>query len=367
MIIAVDGSEAFVKNRTGVENYCFYILQNLAKIDQKNSYLIYLDRRTNSVTGDWPDNFKFKYLKWSVLWTQIGLALQTYLDKMDLLFIPGHTLPILKNPTVKSVVTVHDLGAEYLGSLHQWKQRLYLGLMEKVQIRFATKIIAVSESTKKDLVQKIGIKPHKVEVVYEARVPLETKNDTNVDILSKIDLKKGKYFLFVGTIQPRKNISRIIEAFYELENPELKLVLAGGKGWLSDEIYQLPKKLGIEERVIFTRRVSDQDIQDLYVNALAFVFPSLFEGFGLPILEAFHYGLPVITSSTSSMPEVAGKAAILVDPYSVEEIKKAIQLLTIDNNFRQKLIKLGKEQEKKFNWEKSAKETLKLFEEAYEG
>src|ERR1700687_860407 len=107
MIIGIDGSEAFVKNRTGVENYCFQIILNLAKLDQKNTYLIYLDPRTNKKEGNWPENFKFKYLQWPLMWTQLGLALQTYIDRMDLLFIPGHTLPILKNPFLKSIVTVH--------------------------------------------------------------------------------------------------------------------------------------------------------------------------------------------------------------------------------------------------------------------
>ncbi len=388
MVIGIDGSEAFVKNKTGVENYAFQILKNLSKIDQKNGYLIYLDPRSNQVEGEWPANFKFKFLSWPIMWTQLGLAFQTYTDRLDLLSIPGHTLPILKNPFLKSVVTIHDLGAEYLGSMHQLKQRLYLGLMTKLQIRFATKIIAVSEATKKDLVNKVGIKPSKIEVIYEALIPIKKeKSDVKVNILIENDLAKGNYFLFVGTIQPRKNLVRVIKSFTTLCHPEssegyknsielypsaspqdvmfdnLKLVLVGKKGWLSDEIYELPKKLGIEDKVFFLGRLPDSDVQILYQNALALVYPSLYEGFGLPILEAFANDLPVITSNSSSMPEVAGQAAILVDPNSIVEIGQAMYRLSQDKKLREQLVKKGREQLKKFSWNKAATQTLELFQE----
>jgi glycosyltransferase involved in cell wall biosynthesis len=375
MFIGVDGSEAFVKNKTGVENYAFQILLNLSKLDQKNRYLIYLDRRSNEIQGEWPENFKFKFLHWPLMWTQLGLALQTYLDHLDLLFIPGHTLPILKNPFLKSVVTVHDLGAEYLPAYHQWKQRLYLGLMTKLQIRFATKIIAVSEATKKDLVNKIGIKGSKIQVIYEALVPeapiIPRKGDRTQpqdSIFKQFDIEKGNYFLFVGTIQPRKNLVRVIEAFNQVSQStsSLKLVFVGKKGWLSDEIYEQPRKLGIEDKVVFTGRLPDQDVHVLYMNALAVVYPSLFEGFGLPILEAFEAGAPVLTSNVSSMPEIAGDAALLVDPYSAKEIAAGMRKLYADKKLRQELVKKGQEQLKKFSWEKAARQTLQLFESIIE-
>lgn len=400
MLIGFDGSRAFVKNRTGTENYSYQLLVNLAKVDHENEYIVYLRPENlechpelvslqhsvggrvgsrSGMTNEWPENFKFKVLNFKRLWTQIGLALQTFKDPLDILFTPAHTLPLIRRPGLKTVMTVHDLGAEYLPGLHQLKQRLYLGFITKFQLKTATKLIAVSKATKEDLIKKVGVDEKKVEVVYEALV----KNDVEVDILKQFDIEKDRYFLFVGTIQPRKNLSRLIEAFNKLGNQltresanqgrqsssqlvswsasQLKLVLAGGKGWMSDEIYELPKRLGIEDRVKFLGRVDDKYLPELYKNAVGFTYPSLFEGFGLPILEAFSNNCPVLTSNISSMPEVAGKAGILVDPYSVDSISNGLKLL-LDAKHREKQVKLGREQLKKFSWEKAALQTLEVFE-----
>ena len=452
MIIGFDGSRSFVKDKTGTENYAFQLLKELALIDFTNEYIIYL--RPGNVVEDWtgpvilngvkdlkmdepadssampqndnygwPSNFEFKMLNYPRLWTQFGLALQTFKDSLDVLFVPSHTLPLIRNPKLKTVMTVHDLGAEYLPGMHQLKQRLYLGLMTKIQLKTATKLIAVSEATKKDLVSKIGINPNNIEVVYEGlnvissgsersqdgktnlQIPRQARNDnkdnaslSEFEIDKKInDIEKQhqitinnksiyqkRYFLFVGTIQPRKNLVRLIKAYagflnvakqrnseiakqsiYKSDSPIRQstnslpaLVLAGGKGWLSEEIFELPKKLGIEEQVIFTGRVSDIDLNRLYKNALAFTFPSLFEGFGLPVLEAFEAKVPVITSNNSSLPEVAGDAAILVDPYKTEDIMLALIKLYNDKNAQRDLIKKGSEQLNKFSWKKCASETL---------
>ena len=382
MVIGYDGSEAFVKNRTGVENYAYQLLLHLSKIDHKNQYLIYLDPRTNDPkkVGNWPSNFKFQILNFKLLWTQGGLALHSFTDPLDLLFVPAHTIPVLRRPGLKTVMTVHDLGSEYLPAMHQLKQRLYLDFITKLQLKTATKLIAVSKATKEDLIKKVGVDAKNINVIYEGINKYQNKaivGEIKVNRLRQIDREKSNYFLFVSTIQPRKNLKRLIIAYalfledLRKKNPKSnplnlkslpKLILAGGKGWLSDEIYQLPKKLGIEKDVKFLGRVSDQQLTALYKNALAFVYPSLYEGFGLPILEAMSYGLPVITSNISSMPEVAGDSAILVDPYKVEEIRKGLAQIYQDKNLRQKLKLQGQQRLKQFSWTKSAKETLQLFE-----
>ncbi len=382
MVIGYDGSEAFVKNRTGVENYAYQLLLHLSKIDHKNQYLIYLDPRTNDPkkVGNWPSNFKFQILNFKLLWTQGGLALHSFTDPLDLLFVPAHTIPVLRRPGLKTVMTVHDLGSEYLPAMHQLKQRLYLDFITKLQLKTATKLIAVSKATKEDLIKKVGVDAKNINVIYEGINKYQNKaivGEIKVNRLRQIDREKSNYFLFVSTIQPRKNLKRLIIAYalfledLRKKNPKSnplnlkslpKLILAGGKGWLSDEIYELPKKLGIEKDVKFLGRVSDQQPKSLYKNALAFVYPSLYEGFGLPILEAMSYGLPVITSNISSMPEVAGDSAILVDPHKVEEIRKALAQIYQDKNLRQKLKLQGQQRLKQFSWTKSAKETLQLFE-----
>jgi glycosyltransferase involved in cell wall biosynthesis len=279
------------------------------------------------------------------------LALQTFKDKLDVLFVPAHTLPVIRRPGLKTVVTVHDLGSEYLPQMHQLKQRIYLRFMQKFQLKSATKIIAVSKATKQDLVERVGIDPNKIEVIYEG-YDKDLFKTTKADAFAN-SLKP--YYLFVGTIQPRKNLERLIKAFSKMNNNSL--VIVGQAGWMSEKIYHLPKELGIEDMVKFLGYVPDDKLPALYSGAIALVFPSLFEGFGLPILEAQTCGCPVITSNISSMPEVAGKGAILVNPYSVDDIVKGMERVKREGE-REKLIKAGFENIKRFSWEKCAEETL---------
>ncbi len=389
MVIGFDGSRAFQEGRTGTENYSYQLLKALAEIDQKNTYRVYLRSQTITdaivqVIDGFPGNFQFKKVTWPRLWTQGGLAMQTFKDKLDVLFVPAHTLPVARKPGLKAVITVHDLGSEYLPSMHQVKQRVYLGFMQKYQLQTATKIIAVSNATKEDLVKRIGIDPEQVSVVYEGfdrKLFKSVKGDLLVDSLNHYNLKPKTYYLFVGTVQPRKNLESLIKAFYSViprtkyegffmvgedsllvvQNDNLKLVIVGQKGWMSDEIYKLPKKLGIEDRVKFLGYVPEKDLPALYSGAIALTFPSLFEGFGLPILEAQASGCPVLTSSVSSMPEVAGKGAIFVNPYSVDDIVKGIAEI-VDEDTKRGVIKAGFENIKRFSWEKCARETRKVLE-----
>lgn len=365
MTIGFDGSRTFTPGRTGTENYSYQLLRALARLDFKNRYLVYV--RPLSIPEDkevWPKNFQFKTIDWPRFWTQGGLAIQTFKDNLDVLFVPAHTLPLIRKPGLKTVVTVHDLGSEYLPSMHQLKQQLYLGFMQKFQLQTATKIIAVSKATKEDLIKRVEIDPKKVNVVYEGYdkdLFKPVKGDTLVNSLRQYKLKPQEYFLFVGTVQPRKNLERLIRAFAVLKLAPSKLVIAGNKGWLSEEIYRLPKKLGIEDRVKFLGYVPDENLPALYSGALALTFPSLFEGFGLPILEAQACNCPVLTSSASSLPEVGGKAAVYVDPYSVDDIVKGMERVKGEGE-RVKLIQKGLDNVKRFSWEKCAAQTLQILE-----
>lgn len=382
MTIGFDGSRAFSRSRTGTENYAYQLLKALSKIDTENKYLIYL-RGGVKTNDNWPKNFIFKRINLPRLWTQLGLAACTFTDSLDLLFIPSHTLPLIRKPGLNTVMTVHDLGSEYLPGMHQIKQRLYLDFITRFQLKTATKLIAVSKSTKLDLVKKVGIEAKKVEVIYEGINNFHAVNDDiERAVLKSLDIERKKYFLFVGTVQPRKNLIRLIKAykgFLEImENyhprttrfakasarqANYKLVIAGSKGWLSEDIYALPKKIGLEKDVLFTGRVNDAELAVLYKNTLALTYPSLFEGFGLPILEAYSAGIPVLTSNISSMPEVAGKGAILVRPDQTTDIIGAMIKLATDSKLRDNLVKEGKKQLEKFSWEKCARETLKVFKE----
>lgn len=366
MNIGFDGSRAFNESKTGTENYSYQLLYHLAKLDHTNNYYIYLRPGFERDKAIWPDNFKFITIPYSRLWTQIGLAKQTFIDKLNVLFIPSHTLPLIRKPGLETVVTVHDLGAEYLPKTHQLKQRAYLKLMTDVQLKSATHLIAVSQATKNDLIKKVKINPKKVSVIYEGydkNLFKPLKADELKSVLKEYDIEYNSYFLFVGTIQPRKNLLRLISAYAKFINnkPEQKpkLILAGSKGWLSDEIYDLPEKLGIKSSVKFLGYVPDQNLPALYNGAIALLFPSLFEGFGLPILEAMACSCPVLTSNISSMPEVADKAALLVNPDSEDEIAQGISKLFLDQKLKDSLKTMGIAQSKKFSWEKCAEETLK--------
>lgn len=360
MIIGFDASHAFTQKKTGTENYSYQLLKHLAAIDHKNTYLVYIRSR---IKENFPKNFIFKVINWPRLWTQGGLAIETFKDNLDVLFVPAHTLPVIRRKGLKTVVTVHDLGSEYLPSMHQFKQRLYLGFMQRIQLQGADKIIAVSEATKKDLIQRADIAAEKIAVIYEGynrSLFIPIKNDILVNTLNRFNLAKQEYFLFVGTVQPRKNLERVIKAFSALKG-NFTLAIAGEKGWLNEEIYSLPEKLAISERVKFLGYVPEHDLPKLYSGAIGFVYPSLFEGFGLPILEAQACGCPVLTAGVSSMPEVAGKGAILVDPYSIDDITNGLKNLLVGKK-RKQLIKAGLGNIKKFSWEKCAQETLQALE-----
>ncbi len=363
MIIGFDASRAQLPERAGPENYTYNLLRELLKIDRWNRYRLYCN---NLLDFELPTaNYELRIISWPRLWTQGGLALECLKNPPDILFVPAHTIPIIRRPDLKTVVTIHDVGFQkYLKTYQRWWGRLYEGRVSNYAARAATHVIAVSESTKKDLIEKLGVKPDKITVIYEG---VDHRKFKVQSAKFKIDHVKrgydigGEYLLFVGTIQPRKNLVRLIEAFKKTRSPQISLIVVGKKGWLSDEIYNAPKKFGMEDRVKFLGYVPTDDIVSLMNGALAFVFPSLYEGFGLPVLEAMACGCPVVTSSISSLPEVVGDAGILVDPYDVEDIARGISvILELDEAQRRNLVDAGLERARKFTWEETAKQTIKV-------
>jgi glycosyltransferase involved in cell wall biosynthesis len=381
MKIGIDASRAQIKERTGTENYSRNLILALSKIDSKNNYRLYLHRPDNEFEN-LPKNFEKKIIGLPRLWTQIGLAWDVFKKPPDLLFIPAHTLPVIRRPNLKTVVTIHDLGAEFLPGYHALGGREYLLFSTRYAVKNATALIAVSCATKKDLIEKLGADPAKIFVVYEGVDHQIFKPQIEKEI-EKVKAKykiSGDYFLFVGTIQPRKNLVKLIEAFSMVvgqlgnwairkKNPKhsvaqkpnnLQLVIAGKKGWLADEIYQAPKKFKVEERVKFLDYVDVSDLPALYSGCLAFVLPSLVEGFGLPALEAMACGAPVMLSKVTSLPEIGGNAAFYIVPDNSEKLAEYMMEL-LNPNMKRKLSALSIAQAKKFSWEKCAKETLKVY------
>ena len=302
------------------------------------------------------------------LWTHLRLSAEMTVRPPDLLFVPAHVLPLI-HPR-RSVVTVHDLGYLAYPEAHKTGDRRYLDWSTRWNARRAQLVIADSAATKADLIRAYGVDERKIRVIHlgrdESLAPVR-----DIRVLAEVRARYGiaaHYVLYVGTLQPRKNLARVIEAFARRAiGPafaELQLVLAGQKGWLYDDLFAQVERMGLAGRVLFPGYVEDADLPALLSGALAFVFPSLYEGFGIPVLEAGACGVPVITSNTSSLPEVAGDAALLVDPHDVDAIAEAMNRLVTDETLRAELSRRGQANVQRFSWEKCARETLAVLVEA---
>jgi len=277
------------------------------------------------------------------------------LHPIDILFVPAHTIPIL-HPE-KSFVTIHGLEYEFCPKAYSYSGKLYMRWVIRSSCRWAKKIIAVSENTKKDLIALYEVPEGKIEVIYNGH---EDKFKVQSSKFKGLEsLRDEKYLLFIGRLEERKNICGIIEALeilkekYDLPH---KLVLAGSFGYGEKEIRNKIENSKYKEEIILAGYIKDEEKWDLLKRAGVFLFPTFYEGFGLPILEAQSVGTPVITSSISSMPEVAGDGAILVDPKNSEEIAEAAYKLITDKELGDDIIKKGLENVKRFSWEKCAKE-----------
>jgi glycosyltransferase involved in cell wall biosynthesis len=260
--------------------------------------------------------------------------------------------------------------------LHQKLKRMYFKTLIPLAANRCTGIITVSKSTKTDMLKKFShINAEKITVIHHGVDPVmenikkgDTQSPGVANLMGKYNLNAGEYFLFVGTLEPRKNITGIIKAFHHLKKAEAsgsqkyKLVIVGKKGWFYQEIFESVKKHHLEDSVVFTGYVTEEEKRELLMKAFLFLYPSFYEGFGIPILEAMACGVPVITGNISALPEVAGDAAILVPPRHWQEISTSMLKLLSDRHLYEKLSHKGLEQAAKFTWEKTAEKTMELFE-----
>ncbi|OGD93008.1 hypothetical protein A2697_05115 [Candidatus Curtissbacteria bacterium RIFCSPHIGHO2_01_FULL_41_44] len=443
MLIGFDASRAFVPEVTGTENYSLNLLKALAKADRKSRYRVYLRGQSGksksgvwSITKNkpglelpykqglkkWPKNFEFKTIHPNRLWTQVGLALETWRNPVDILFIPAHTLPILRrrsfmvygswdknyNPDerltinhkpTKYVVTIHDLGVEYLPGYHQFPQRYYLDFASRYAAFHADGVIAVSVTTKRDLIKRYQISPKKIFVVHEGVDTAFFRPSSKLKVQSVKSKYKieGDYILFVGTVQPRKNLEMLIKAFSLVVNGQslivnrgikdkkismndklstINLIIAGKLGWDYQDILAAPKRFGVQDRVKFLGYVPDSDLPALYSGAAVFAFPSLFEGFGLPILEALACGCPVIASDIPPHCEISQKLLLPTTNYRLKskfvpmilvkpnDVDKWTEILyqTISKYEKRSIIETFKNLKlDSFNWEQTAIDTLQVF------
>jgi glycosyltransferase involved in cell wall biosynthesis len=372
MIIGIDGNEANVSERVGVNTYAFELLKNLWKLqdewEDKHELIVYLKEKPLADMPKETDHFRYKVIKGEGLWILTKLMPDLFFaePKCDIFFSPSHYVPpIAPMPRVCSIM---DLG--YLKYSGQFRKKDFwqLKVWTAISISVSKAIFAISNSTKRDIVRQY---PHSIGKIYVTPLAYD-KEQFNLDI-SDEDVRRVRarysivtdYVLYLGTLKPSKNIEGLIEAFSRVGNqkPEIKLVIAGKKGWLYEPIFEKVRKLGLNDRVIFTDFVPEEDKPALIKGARAFILPSFWEGFGLDALNAMACGVPVVASNVGSLPEVVGNAGILVDPYNVDSIAEGIEeVLFAPKAKYNSLSERGLAQAKKFSWERVARETLKVLE-----
>ena len=362
MIIGIDANEANVTNRVGIGQWAFNILVSIYQQDKTNQYIIYLK---NSPLSDLPQttaNWQYKVIGPQKLWTKIALPLNLFLSfpRPNYFISLSHYSPLFSPcPTIPSIM---DLG--YLKYPEQFtKKDLYqLTNWTKQSILKAKYIITISQFSQQEIINTYKVKANKIIIAPPASNPIKTDLKTDQQVLSKYNIKKP-YFLYLGTLKPSKNIPFLLNAFskflknYSTKVPKYQLVVAGKKGWLFDNIFTTVKKLNLEKNIVFTDYFEDNHKWSFYKQATALVIPSLYEGFGMPALEAMSVGTPVIGSNITSIPEVVGNAGILVDPTNSLDLVKALAKIT-KPAIRQSLSKLSLIQVQKYSWAISAQNII---------
>lgn len=401
MIIGIDASRANHEQRTGVENYAFFLIQEMKKliggeIGKLGNYetselkiILYSNVPLQGELAKLPPHWESKVLRWPPkrLWTHVRLSFEMLIHPPDVLFVPAHVFPII-HPK-KTVMTVHDVAALRFPASYNWFERWYSLFSAKMAMKKLWKIIVPSQFTKDELLkfeittaarrgpaaavgnsklqEKVYVISHGYNNIYS-----EKRNDTDIArILNKYSLRQP-FIMSIGRLEEKKNTVRIIEAFNLIRSKEIasspakasrndskvQLLLVGRPGHGYEKIKEAIEQSPHRQDIITPGWVDEADVPILMSAAEVFVFPSLYEGFGLPVLEAFAGGVPVVASRGSSLEEVGGDAAMYVDPQNSEEIAQAVIRLVSDETLRKEKIRLGSEQLKKFDWQTCAQMTL---------
>ena len=396
MRVAIDVRSLQIHRTRGLGRYARNLVNSISQIDSENEYLLFYRRGIKRDNLEVSDNFKrrdvvLKTLKrphrLDQIMDQSLLPMEILLNRrIDVFHSLSSVIPYLK--ICKFVVTVHDLIPFVLNEKKIDKLLLNLRFRERLwmkSLRKADRIITVSENSKKDIMKLLSIPEEKIEVIYssaDARFGPVRDRQAIAKIMERYSVRK-KFILYLGGFARHKNIERLVRAFYEFSlssGDEWQLVLAGK---LPDEkienaddltkhepvwkIRTLVAKLGLDAKVIFTGFVPDEDLPTLYSAAGIFVFPSLYEGFGFPPLEAMACGTPVVASNTSSLPEVIGDAGVLVNPFSIDEIVSAVRSVLKSKLRQREMSCKGVERARRFSWEETARKTLKVYRQVREG
>jgi glycosyltransferase involved in cell wall biosynthesis len=367
MILGIDGNEANVSKKLGISEYAYELLSQF-KILQTTDvrFLIYLKDVANTRMPAENAAWKYRVIGPKRFWTQARLPFDLYFHtpKPSVFFSPTHYAPRFAPMPV--AISIMDLSFLRYPQLFREQDLYKLKHWTAYSAKKAARIFTISQASKNDIIAEYGVAPESVIVTYPGIKPIETLHP-HIYPMNELQAKfsiSEKFLLFVGTLQPRKNITRLIEAYAasDAAKEHIDLVIVGKKGWLYEEILAAPEKYGVAEQVKFLEFVDDEQLALLYQQALFFILPSLYEGFGLPVLEAMKYGCPVITSKTSSLPEAGGDAAMYVDPDDTQDIVTKMNELLHDSHKRKSMSEKGKEHIKQFSWKKTAKTTLAVLQ-----
>lgn len=374
MKIGIDASRAFLSRRTGIEEYSYQVIKHLRDLlPQDGTVVLYVRKKIKfqgwkvvftspDIDFDFPSHWSVKSLWAPRLWTQARLSLEMFFHRPDVLFVPAHTVPLI-HPS-ETVVTIHGLEYEYSPESYAWYERLYMRWSIRFSVHSASQIIAVSKNTKRDLIRLYGVPEEKITVIYEGVATVNQVSSIKYQVSNtQYQIPNTPYFLFIGRLEERKNVRRIIEAFESFkERTKLphKLLLAGKPGFGYGRIQFQISNSKFQKEIQELGYVTEEEKWELLKQAEAFVFPSLYEGFGLPVLEAQSVGTPVITSNTSSLPEIVGGGAILVDPLDTRALAEAMERLVRDDGLRAGIINEATANVGRFSWARCAREVAQL-------
>ncbi|MCC8195504.1 MAG: glycosyltransferase family 4 protein [Ruminococcus sp.] len=357
---------------TGIGNFVLYAVKEILKQNENDEYFLFCNQELCFDVG------AYKNAHEVVISCKSKQLLSRYLSvgqirkyKLDVYWSPTHNLPFIRSNKTKYYMTIHDIANYKFSGISKQNRfiRIYFTHILRDSCKAAYKIFADSLATKRDVDEYCGFKNSKVHVVYGGSdfgcVPTDGTNAEETLQKYRID---APYFLYVGTLQPRKNISLIVRSYIEFRktNPEhVQLVLTGGSGWGMEEVNKLIDESKFKEDIIRTGYISDEEKDALYRKASVFLFPSMYEGYGIPVFESFQYGLPVITANNSSLPEVGGDAAFYINdvdsvPEMLKQMERVINLTPVE---KESVIQREKEQLAKFSWEKCAEEICELWKD----
>ena len=372
--IAINGhllSDQAGYRSAGVHHYIYHLLQHLAQADGGLHYTVFVGKGAHlpdpaivPLHSLWPtDRAPVR-----VVWEQCMQPWMLRRIGADLVHGPVFVGPLLA--PCPFIVTIHDLSFIRFPALFRPAKRLYLSVLTRVSARRARRLIAVSEHTAAEITRLLGTPPERVDVIYHGVDPaFRPLPHDEVEAFRRRQGLPERFVLFLGTLEPRKNLVRLVESFARIqdEHAGLGLVLAGGRGWLYGELFARVEALGLSKKVMFPGYVTNDQLPLWYNAATILAYPSLYEGFGLPVLEALACGTPVLSSNASSLPEAAGNAAVMVDPYDVGALAKQLDRLLSERALRLELRERGLAHAKQFTWAQAAQKTTHVYRRALAG